>query len=650
MSTTSVEYLDNIGQLKLLVPTAGTNVAIVEDIDRGGTFTYESALPSGLSTEGILTFKAPTGGWIRQFSESDAVNVLWAGAKGDAVIGLTGSTTTTTLTSSTAIFGSSSSDLSAKTLIIAGGRLFGGSVYGDLVTKVTWVSSTQVTLSTAASIMPPTTITAATVVSGGSLPNATYAYKVVAYSLYGNSLASSSVNATINSSNRSVNVTWNAVPGAMYYRLYRGTTGYFTTNLLSYKDTGATVEGTTAVPTTNNVKFIWGTDDTAAIQKVLNLPYNVIFPAERQFLISYGLFADGIDTSTSSFPPASPITNFYPGSPYSYPTSAHVSQRKIFADGSTIVRSNNSHALMWKGSVSDYTVEGGKWLCPYPIQGVKDIFNTTNISCFHFYDRGSNTISISNVHIAGSPEGGIAFNGVVNATVSENTIQSTWRDGIYAQYSCYLKYLNNTLSNIKDDAMSIHDYGKDSDRDAIKTVDVYQGGQSVVAGNIVTNAWEGFSSAGGAVISIYGNEFMNTMNPGINIFNMEFVVHPLQPEDIYQYYVESGTRVNQISINDNIFKNNCRPFEFLPYPGATQGIFQNVGYNSSNMDSTGRAALVLASYKRDDLAPVAKPVTDADQVMRSNGISIQGNKFYNSGTNAVLVHNIDGLTLSNNYA
>lgn len=107
----------------------------------------------------------------------------------------------------------------------------------------------------------PTGVTATGSTTGGTLAAATYYYKVVSVDSRGVTTGSLEANATTTGATSSVNIAWTAAPGAVSYRVYKGTasntqTLYFTTSSLSYLDTAAAgTAGTvpvsnTAIPAT----------------------------------------------------------------------------------------------------------------------------------------------------------------------------------------------------------------------------------------------------------------------------------------------------------------------------------------------------------------------------------------------------------------
>ena len=73
-----VIYLNTVDELANASGSINA-VAIVSDLDRGGTFIWSA---TGTANGGTV-FAGATGYWIRQYS--GAVNVKWFGAKGDGI-------------------------------------------------------------------------------------------------------------------------------------------------------------------------------------------------------------------------------------------------------------------------------------------------------------------------------------------------------------------------------------------------------------------------------------------------------------------------------------------------------------------------------------------------------------------------------------
>jgi hypothetical protein len=97
--------------------------------------------------------------------------------------------------------------------------------------------------------------------TGGSLAAATYYWKVTGLNATGETVGSNEVTATTTGSTSSVTLSWQAMPGATSYRIYRGTTTgsedhYQASSTNSFTDTGATGTSGT-VPVSNTTGTTW---------------------------------------------------------------------------------------------------------------------------------------------------------------------------------------------------------------------------------------------------------------------------------------------------------------------------------------------------------------------------------------------------------
>ena len=82
--------LEILKTIEELLAYNGSDAVIVEDIERGGTFVYKTAIEIDPNTGSLYTVNGGTvftklggGFWVRQYS--GAVNVKWFGAKGDGI-------------------------------------------------------------------------------------------------------------------------------------------------------------------------------------------------------------------------------------------------------------------------------------------------------------------------------------------------------------------------------------------------------------------------------------------------------------------------------------------------------------------------------------------------------------------------------------
>jgi hypothetical protein len=102
----------------------------------------------------------------------------------------------------------------------------------------------------------PTGVVATGSATGGALAAATYYYKIVSVDASGTTLGSSEVSYVAGGTTSSVALTWTSAPGAVSYRIYRGTatntqTLYYTSNTTNFTDVGAGGSTGGTVPVSN---------------------------------------------------------------------------------------------------------------------------------------------------------------------------------------------------------------------------------------------------------------------------------------------------------------------------------------------------------------------------------------------------------------
>jgi hypothetical protein len=290
----------------------------------------------------------------------------------------------------------------------------------------------------------------------------------------------------------------------------------------------------------------------------------------------------------------------------------NLSNKHIFAYDATIINSDNTVPSIVFDTGNDITIEGGTWArltLPTAI-GAKNNENT-----FTFITIKN--LVVKKIHIIGSPEMGICMMNVVHGIITNNTIEKCFRDGIYSHYSAKLTYAYNHLEDIKDDAMSIHDYGLTEQKAVIIAAGYSQAGHAVVINNVVKNAYEGFSSIGCDSLYIAGNNISNTVNAGIAVFNSETL------------FKGSTARVKNVFITNNK----------LSYTGGAQKIMGGT-YSNNGQLSTGRCALYVAVNDASNL--INNPTT------RLSNIKITKNVITNSYVNGAYIAQIDGLIFENN--
>lgn len=128
----------------------------------------------------------------------------------------------------------------------------------EAVTITAFADGDQKLISVQDPVVPrPTLNSAVSSASGGTLPEATYFYRLTATSVTGETTPSGEITASTSGSNGSVKLSWSAAKGATGYRIYRSTAAGSETllasldNVTTYSDTGSATAGSTTPPTSN---------------------------------------------------------------------------------------------------------------------------------------------------------------------------------------------------------------------------------------------------------------------------------------------------------------------------------------------------------------------------------------------------------------
>lgn len=334
---------------------------------------------------------------------------------------------------------------------------------------------------------------------------------------------------------------------------------------------------------------------------------------------SFGAKGDGVTDDSkaiiAAIKGAVGHTLIFPAGKYLITRTLHldnVNNMRILAINATIFNSDNSVPSFVFRDSHDLTIEGGTWtrtVLPTAIgpKGDEHTFTFVRIK----------NLVVKDIHILGSPQMGICMMGVIKATINHNTIEKCFRDGIYSHYSAELVYSNNHLEDIKDDAMSMHDYGIPAQKPEILAMGFHEAGRSRIINNVVKNAYQGFASIGCDGLYIANNNISNTVNAGIAVFNSETL--------------SKGTdaRVKNVVIKNNV----------LSYNGGTQQIMDKSYVNNGQL-SSGRCAIYVAASDASNL--INNPKT------RLSTITIAGNTVIHSYVNGAYIAQIDGLTFRNN--
>lgn len=226
-------------------------------------------------------------------------------------------------------------------------------------------------------------------------------------------------------------------------------------------------------------------------------------------------------------------------------------------------------------------------------------------------------VSIRNVQIDGSGQMGICAMLSVGLTFEHNVITNCFRDGIYSHYCADVRYLYNRLSNIKDDALSFHDYGILGQHRCLDEAGYVQSGSWIVSGNIIRNAYQGIASIGCHRVMITDNIIENTVNAGICVFNSDRI-----------YKGGNAQVANVLIANNQIFNT-----------GKTTKIITKE-YKNGLETCTARAAICAQAQGHDHLMPTA--------TRRLSNVMIVNNIIRECGTEGILGHFVDSLTISGN--
>jgi hypothetical protein len=341
-----------------------------------------------------------------------------------------------------------------------------------------------------------------------------------------------------------------------------------TQSFINVKDHGATGDGVT--------------DDTNAIQSVMQSNVLIYFPPGTYIISS------AIELNT--------LQNIH-----------------IYAAGAVIQNSNLSTYSFQIDHGSFVTFAGGE----YTRSSTVDASSSSEYACLRFIS--CTDVIVQNVFINGSPGMGVCLMNCVEVKILNNIIKNTTRDGIYSHYGVNLIYSGNYLENIKDDAMSMHDYGFNAQKTDIIALGYPQAGNGIICNNKVKNAMQGVSSISSQGLTIANNIFEHVVNSGIQILNTDQA--PMNGPNAY---------VQDVVIANNIVSYAClRSYTIL---GAQQG---DQGQNGS-----GKAAISVGSYDSGFQNGVG--------LKRLANVSITGNMVNYSEADAYFVNNTDGVVFSNN--
>ncbi|MFD2571266.1 right-handed parallel beta-helix repeat-containing protein [Spirosoma soli] len=326
------------------------------------------------------------------------------------------------------------------------------------------------------------------------------------------------------------------------------------------------------------------TDDTQAITKALNSLEPVIY--------------------------ASKIKAFYKVSNLVVVTG--VTNKRLIATGAKILNSDLTKATFLFQNSRNIQIEGGTF--GYATMPTANGGNSQHV----FQFEGCQSVLVNKIHIINSPEMGIAITNSNRVTVQNSIIEHTFRDGTYSHYSANVKYLNNTYNNIKDDAMSFHDYGIVSEKSKLIKFGYYQATNLVAQHNTVLNAYQGFGSIGANGVKVINNKFKNTVLAAIAVFNSK------------ELYANGTSLARNAQILNNSIEGACSTV-----------IINNQPFTNNGQASTGRAAIFVGSLGTNNQL-------NAGETKRLKNIVVSGNNIANSRAHGFFGRDIDNLRFLNN--
>ena len=343
---------------------------------------------------------------------------------------------------------------------------------------------------------------------------------------------------------------------------------------------------------------------------------------DRRLMVSvkdYGAKGNGKDDDTEYIQRAmqSDALIFFPSGNYLVSKPILLQSLKnihIWATGATLTNTTLTQHCFQIDQCEFVTITGGR----YTRSGVPDSSWPTDRHCFYFINCID--VSVQNTFIDGSPGMGICIANGMNVKVVDNVIKNTLRDGIYSHYSVNVLYSGNYLDNIKDDALSMHDYGFNGAKNNIRDRGYQQAGNSIIVNNRIKNAMRGIASIGLQSLIITGNVIEHVVTCGIEVFNTA------------ESFEGPDTQVQDVVISDNLVSYACLKSH------KVLGKF----HSNTNQGGAGKAAITVGSFGADYQYQAKNK--------RLSNISVTGNMVNHSDADAYFLNNIDGLVFSNNTA
>jgi polygalacturonase len=286
--------------------------------------------------------------------------------------------------------------------------------------------------------------------------------------------------------------------------------------------------------------------------------------------------------------------------------------KKILMNGCKILNTDTTKASLLFQDCVNLNITGGDF--GYLNQPKSNGGNSQHV----FQFNNCQNITLNEVHILNSPEMGIAITNSNKITIKNSKIENTFRDGTYAHYSSNVSYLHNTYTNIKDDAMSFHDYGVQVDKSSLKKNKYGQSTNFIATNNSVKNCYQGIASIGSRNLYIAHNTIHNTVLAGISVFNS------------LELYENGNAEAKDVLIENNYIEQSC-----------TNNRINNITLNNNGQSSTGRAAIFVGSLGRNNQINMGES-------KRLHNVKILKNVVVNSGSNGFFGDYTDSLVFEDN--
>ncbi|WP_144910438.1 right-handed parallel beta-helix repeat-containing protein [Mucilaginibacter frigoritolerans] len=327
----------------------------------------------------------------------------------------------------------------------------------------------------------------------------------------------------------------------------------------------------------------------------------------------FGAIGDGVHDDTEALKKALNATGditFKKGRVYKITNTVIVKSVKKIIDlnNSTINRDPSKIGFSFE-NCNTIVFKNGKILC-----SAKPIAGAGSENCINYVQ--CKNITTTKLIIDGSNEMGIAHIACIGVIASYNNIKNCYRDGIHEIYCANVQVFENTLSNIKDDALACHDYGTDGQKLFIRKNGYTQASNIKIYNNVINNAYQGISSISCKNIEITNNTISSTVGAGIAIFNTQAI------------NIGGTARVNGAIIQNNKINNSC----------GSQKIM-GIMYDNNGQNSTGRGAIFVGTLGTNGQLN--------DATILSN-VSVVNNKVNNCGVNGLWFTNTVNAIISDN--